>query len=338
LSEPEPQAPIAVLGAGSWGTALAIQFARGGKRTRLWGRNAQQMHAMARDRRNLRYLPGAEFPAALSVVTDVGAALDGALDVLVAVPSHALRKVLHAIAPLLARGMRLALASNGFELTTSQLPHQVAHQELGDERSIAVLSGPTFAHEVGAGLPSAMTIASPDAEFATALAHDLSVGNFRAYTSPDIIGVEVGGAVKNVLAVATGFSDGLKFGANTRVALITRGLVEMTRLGVALGGHRDTFMGLAGLGDLVLTCTDDQSRNRRFGLLLADGRTPEAALAQIGQIVEGYIAAKATREVAQRLEVKMPLCEAVYQVLYERLPVNEVVRGLMSRPIKAETE
>jgi glycerol-3-phosphate dehydrogenase (NAD(P)+) len=338
LSEPEPQAPIAVLGAGSWGTALAIQFARGGKRTRLWGRDAPQMHAMARERRNLRYLPGAEFPEALSVVSDVGAALDGALDVLVAVPSHALRSVLRVIAPRLARGMRLALASKGFELATSQLPHQVAHQELGPGHSIAVLSGPTFAHEVGAGMPSAMTIASPDAEFATALAHDLSVGNFRAYTSPDIIGVEVGGAVKNVLAVATGFSDGLKFGANTRVALITRGLTEMTRLGVALGGQRDTFMGLAGLGDLVLTCTDDQSRNRRFGLLLADGRTPETALAQIGQIVEGYIAAKATREVAERLNVKMPLCEAVYQVLYERLPVDEVVRGLMSRPIKAETE
>jgi len=338
LSEPETEAPIAVLGAGSWGTALAIQFARGGKRTRLWGRDAPQMHVMARERRNPRYLPGAEFPEALSVVTDVGAALEGALDVLIAVPSHALRSVLREVAPRLAPGMRLALASKGFELTTSQLPHQVAQEELGAGRSIAVLSGPTFAHEVGAGLPSAMTIASPDAEFATALAYDLSAGNFRAYTSPDIIGVEVGGAVKNVLAVATGLSDGLHFGANTRVALITRGLVEMTRLGVALGGHRDTFMGLAGLGDLVLTCTDDQSRNRRFGLLLGNGQTAEAARAQIGQIVEGFVAAKATREVARRLEVTMPLCEAVYQVLYERLPAIEVVRGLMSRPIKAETE
>ena len=338
MSEPESEDSIAVLGAGSWGTALAIQFARGGKATRLWGRDAPQMHAMARARRNLRYLPVAEFPQALSVVTDVGAALDGALDVLIAVPSHALRSVLREIAPRLAGGMRLALASKGFELATSQLPHQVAQEELGAGRSIAVLSGPTFAHEVGAGLPSAMTIASPDAEFATALALDLSVGNFRAYTSPDIIGVEVGGAVKNVLAVATGLSDGLNFGANTRVALITRGLVEMTRLGVALGGDRDTFMGLAGLGDLVLTCTDDQSRNRRFGLQLAKGKTPAAALAEIGQIVEGYIAAKATRAVALRLKVKMPLCEAVYQVLYERLPAVEVVRGLMSRPIKAETE
>jgi glycerol-3-phosphate dehydrogenase (NAD(P)+) len=338
LSEPEPQAPIAVLGAGSWGTALAIQFARGGKSTRLWGRDAPRMRTMARERRNQRYLPGAAFPEALSVVTDVAAALDGALDVLIAVPSHALRSVLHEIAPRLAPGMRLALASKGFELATSQLPHQVAHQELGTGRSIAVLSGPTFAHEVGAGLPSAMTIASPDARFATALAYDLSAGNFRAYTSTDIIGVEVGGAVKNVLAVATGLSDGLRFGANTRVALITRGLVEMTRLGVALGGQRETFMGLAGLGDLVLTCTDDQSRNRRFGLLLGAGKTPEAALAEIGQIVEGYIAAKATRAVAERLKVQMPLCEAVYEVLYERLPAVEVVRGLMSRTVQAETE
>lgn len=338
MSEPEPQAPIAVLGAGSWGTALAIQFARGGKSTRLWGRDAARMRTMARERRNQRYLPGAAFPEALSVVTDVAAAVDGALDVLIAVPSHALRSVLHEIAPRLAPGMRLALASKGFELTTSQLPHQVAHQELGTGRSIAVLSGPTFAHEVGAGLPSAMTIASSDAQFATALAYDLSAGNFRAYTSTDIIGVEVGGAVKNVLAVATGLSDGLNFGANTRVALITRGLVEMTRLGVALGAQRETFMGLAGLGDLVLTCTDDQSRNRRFGLLLGAGKTPEAARAEIGQIVEGYIAAKATRAVAQRLEVKMPLCEAVYEVLYERLPAVEVVRGLMSRTVQAETE
>jgi glycerol-3-phosphate dehydrogenase (NAD(P)+) len=338
LSEPELQAPIAVLGAGSWGTALAIQFARGDKRTRLWGRDGAQMRAMARARRNTRYLPEAEFPAALSVETDVAAALDGALDVLIAVPSHALRSVLRAIAPRLAPGMRLALASKGFELATSQLPHEVAHEELGAGRSIAVLSGPTFAHEVGAGLPSAMTIASPDAEFAAALAYDLSAGNFRAYTSPDIIGVEVGGAVKNVLAVASGLSDGLKFGANTRVALITRGLVEMMRLGVALGAQRETFMGLAGLGDLVLTCTDDQSRNRRFGLLLASGKTPQDALADIGQIVEGYVAAQATRTVARRRDVNMPLCEAVYQVLYEHLPAVEVVRGLMSRPVKAEAE
>jgi len=338
LSEPEPQAPIAVLGAGSWGTALAIQFARGGKRTRLWGREPAQMHAMARARRNIRYLPQAEFPQALSVETDVGAALEGALDVLVAVPSNALRSVLRAIAPRLKRGMRLALASKGFELATSQLPHEVAHEELGAGRSIAVLSGPTFAHEVGAGLPSAMTIASPDAEFATALAYDLSVGNFRAYTSPDIIGVEVGGAVKNVLAVATGLSDGLHFGANTRVALITRGLVEMTRFGVALGAQRDTFMGLAGLGDLVLTCTDDQSRNRRLGLALGRGSSLADAARDIHQVVEGVEAAYAVRNVAERLGVEMPICREVYCIMHEGKPVRAALQALMAREVRSETD
>ncbi len=183
-----------------------------------------------------------------------------------------------------------------------------------------------------------MTVASAHAEFANVLAGSLSSANFRAYTSTDIVGVEVGGAVKNVLAVGAGLSDGLGFGANTRVALITRGLVEMTRLGVALGAHRDTFMGLAGLGDLVLTCTDDQSRNRRFGLLLAAGRSVDEALAGIGQVVEGYSAAKATHVVAARRHVEMPLSEGVYSVLYEHTPAKDAVRELMTRPIKSETE
>jgi len=208
----------------------------------------------------------------------------------------------------------------------------------GAERRIAVLSGPTFAREVGAGLPTAMTVASPDAPYAEALAAELSSANFRAYTSTDIMGVEIGGAVKNALAVGAGLSDGLGFGANTRVALITRGLKEMTRLGVVLGAHRDTFMGLAGLGDLVLTCTDDQSRNRRFGLLLAAGRSVPAALAEIGQAVEGYAAARAIHEVAAAAKVEMPLCEMVYRVLYQDLPAKEAVRSLMSRPIKAEAD
>jgi glycerol-3-phosphate dehydrogenase (NAD(P)+) len=199
-----------------------------------------------------------------------------------------------------------------------------------------VLSGPTFAREVGAGLPTAMTIASPDEGFANALARSLSASNFRAYTSTDIIGVEVGGATKNVLAVGAGLADGLGFGANTRVALITRGLVEMTRLGVALGAKRETFMGLAGLGDLVLTCTDDQSRNRRFGLLLASGKSAEEALKEIGQVVEGYLAARAVHRVAAREKVDMPICEGIYKLLYEGVPAREVVKALMTRPIKAE--
>ena len=331
-------APIAVVGAGSWGTALAIQFARGGRATRLWGRDARLMRSLTQHRRNERYLPDGEFPAALTVADDLRSALHGALDVLIAVPSHALRGLLADIAPLLTPQMRVAWATKGFELSSGKLPHQVAREVLGADRAIAVLSGPTFAREVGAGLPTAMTVASADPQFASALAQSVSSNNFRAYTSTDIVGVEVGGAVKNVLAVGAGLADGLGFGANTRIALITRGLVEMTRIGVALGAQRETFMGLAGLGDLVLTCTDNQSRNRRFGLLLAAGRTPEAALAEIGQAVEGYVAAKAVREVARREQIDMPLCEGIYSVLYEQRPAKEVVRDLMGRPIRAEAD
>ena len=331
-----PQHSVAVLGAGSWGTALAIQFARGGRAVRLWGRDGERLAAMARARRNERYLPSVPFPDALEVEPALPAALAGARDVLVVVPSPAFRAVLGALAPHLEAEMHVAWATKGFEQSTGLLPHQVAREVLGRARRIAVLSGPTFAREVGAGLPTAMTVASPDPAYAEALATELSSANFRAYTSTDIMGVEIGGAVKNALAVGAGLSDGLGFGANTRVALITRGLKEMTRLGVALGAEAPTFMGLAGLGDLVLTCTDDQSRNRRFGLLLAAGATPEAALGEIGQSVEGYTGARAIRSVAARAGVEMPLCDMVYRVLYERLPAKEAVRELMSRPLKAE--
>jgi len=330
--------PIAVLGAGSWGTALAIQFARGGGAVRLWGRDAAQLAHMARARCNERYLPSAQFPPSLAIEPDLTAALAGSRDVLVVVPSQALRSLLKELAPRLAPQMHVAWATKGFEQGSGKLPHEVAHEELGSARAVAVLSGPTFAREVGAGLPTAMTVASADPAYADSLARELSSANFRAYTSTDIVGVEIGGAVKNALAVGAGLSDGLGFGANTRVALITRGLKEMTRLGVARGAQPQTFMGLAGLGDLVLTCTDDQSRNRRFGLLLAAGRTPQAALAEIAQAVEGYAAARAIREVAARAGVEMPLCEMVYRVLYEGLPAREAVRALMSRPIKAETD
>ena len=329
---------MAVLGAGSWGTALAIQFARGGRPVRLWGRDRAALAAMAVSRCNERYLASASFPASLHVEPELPAALAGARDVLVVVPSPALRAVLSALAPLLDGAMHVAWATKGFELETLKLPHQVAREVLGTERQIAVLSGPTFAREVGAGLPTAMTVASPDAGYARALARELSSANFRAYSSTDIMGVEIGGAVKNVLAVGAGLSDGLGFGANTRVALITRGLKEMTRLGVALGAQPDTFMGLAGLGDLVLTCTDDQSRNRRLGLLLAGGSTPSAALAQIGQVVEGYAAARALHAVAARAAVEMPLSAVVYRVLYESLSAEKAVRELMSRPLKTEAE
>jgi glycerol-3-phosphate dehydrogenase (NAD(P)+) len=335
---PRAAAAVAVLGAGSWGTALAIQLARSGRPTHLWGRDRERQDRMAQVRRNEKYLPAAEFPESLAVETHLGAALASVLDALVVVPSHAFRGFLGEIKPHLTLKVRLAWATKGIELTTGLLAHQVAADVLGSERSVAVLSGPTFAREVGAGLPTAVTIASIDAGFAHALARDLSSANFRAYTSTDVTGVEIGGAVKNVLAVGAGLSDALGFGSNTRVALITRGLAEMMRLGVALGAQRETFMGLAGLGDLVLTCTDNESRNRRFGLLLGGGRTPQEALKEIGQVVEGYPTAKAVHALAQATQVEMPLCEGVYRVLYEGVPARDAVRELMARPIKSETE
>jgi glycerol-3-phosphate dehydrogenase (NAD(P)+) len=272
------------------------------------------------------------------VHTGLAAAVKGAVAIIVAVPSHSLRALLTQLKPLLARDARLAWATKGFELDTGKLPHQVAYEVFGDRYPVAVLSGPTFAREVGMGLPTAMTIASPDADFAARLAKSLHASNFRAYTSTDIIGVEVGGAVKNVLAVGAGLSDGLGFGANTRIALITRGLTEVTRLGVALGAQPETFMGLAGLGDLVLTSTDNQSRNRRFGLALASGKSVADALKEIGQVVEGYTAARAVHSVALREKVDMPIVGGIYRVLYENEPAKDVVKDLMTRPIRPEVE
>lgn len=328
---------MTILGAGSWGTALAIQFARTSRPTLLWGRDLAQMRDLARDRCNRRYLPNAAFPPALAIEADLAIALNSARDIVVAVPSHALRGMLQDIAKHpRSRELRVAWATKGFELTSGLLPHQVAEQVLGREVPTAVISGPTFAREVGAGLPTAMTIAANDQAFARDLAAGISGDNFRAYTSTDVTGVEIGGAVKNVMAIGAGISDGLGFGANTRIALITRGLVEMTRLGVALGARQETFMGLAGLGDLVLTCTDNQSRNRRFGLALAAGNSIAAAQKEIGQVVEGVLAARAVREVADRVHVEMPICEQLYRVVHEGLAPQAAVKELMSRELKPE--
>ncbi|MCH8302989.1 MAG: NAD(P)-dependent glycerol-3-phosphate dehydrogenase [Proteobacteria bacterium] len=331
-----PDQPIAVIGAGSWGTALALQFARSGREVRLWGRDAEQLAAISADGVNRRYLPDVPFPDNLRVEADLGACLDGVKDILIAVPSHGLRETLIKVQPLLDSAARICWATKGFELSTGKLPHQVAGEVLGDDRAMAVLSGPTFAKEVGAGLPTALTIAASDAEFADDLAAALSGDSFRAYTSGDMIGVEVGGAVKNVLAIGAGISDGLGFGANTRIALINRGLVEMTRLGVALGANQDTFMGLAGMGDLVLTCTDNLSRNRRMGLALAQGKSIEEAQEEIQQVVEGVLAAKAVKQVADRMSVEMPICQQIYRILYEGLAPREAVVALMGRALKPE--
>jgi glycerol-3-phosphate dehydrogenase (NAD(P)+) len=329
-------AQLTVLGAGSWGSALAIQAARTGRAAVLWGRDSLQLAEMAQLRRNARYLPNAPFPDSLRIEPDLRAACRASRDLLIAVPSHALREMLQEMEPHLSHDARVAWATKGFELSSGLLPHQVARAVLGDRVPTAVISGPTFATEVGAGLPTAMTIAAQDQAFASDLAQRLSGLNFRAYTSDDVIGVEVGGAIKNVLAIGAGISDGLGFGANTRIALIARGLVEMTRLGVALGARKDTFMGLAGLGDLVLTCTDNQSRNRRFGLALAAGQDVASAQKAIGQVVEGVLAARAVREVAAKVQVEMPLCEQVYRVVYENVSPRDAVKELMSRALKAE--
>ena len=314
-----------------------MQLARGGREVRIWGRDSSQLSVMDRDRVNGRYLPDVDLPDNLVPCTELGNCLDGVRDVLISVPSHGLRDTLGAIKPMLADDARVCWATKGFELHTGKLPHQVAADVLGDDRPMAVLSGPTFAKEVGDGLPTAMTIAANDGNFAQELAVALSGENFRAYTSDDMIGVEVGGAVKNVLAIGAGMSDGLGFGANSRIALITRGLVEMTRLGVALGAQKETFMGLAGMGDLVLTCTDDLSRNRRMGLALAGGKTVDEAQHEIQQVVEGVMAAEAVQEVADELGIEMPICHQVYRILYENASIREAVGALMGRELKAET-
>lgn len=291
---------------------------------------------MARERCNTRYLPGAAFPDNLHPVTELEQCLDGVRDVLVAVPSHGFRTTLIAIRPFLREDSRVCWATKGFELHTGKLPHDVAAEELGSAMPVAVLSGPTFAKEVGEQLPTAMTVAANDDAFATELAQSLSGANFRAYTSDDMIGVEVGGAVKNALAIGAGMCDGLGFGANSRIALITRGLNEMTRLGVALGADKETFMGLAGMGDLVLTCTDNLSRNRRMGLALASGKTVAEAQEEIQQVVEGVMAAEAVNEVAEKLGIELPICHQIYRILYKGAKPLEAVGALMGRELTSE--
>lgn len=291
---------------------------------------------MVSDRENVRYLPGIKFPDNMVACPDLNDCIDGVRDILVVVPSHGLRDTLTQIKPLLGPNSRVCWATKGFELHSGKLPHQVASEVLGDDLPKAVLSGPTFAKEVGEGLPTAMTVASNDESFAMEMALAISGQHFRAYTSDDFVGVEVGGAIKNVLAIGAGMCDGLGFGANARVALITRGLAEMMRLGTALGAKPETMMGLAGMGDLVLTCTDNLSRNRRMGLALASGKTIEEAQEEIQQVVEGVLAAEAVKEVAEELDIEMPICHQVYRILYEGVSPREAVGELMGREITSE--
>lgn len=320
---------LLVIGAGSWGTALAIQSARLGHATRLWGIDVDQWPSK---RCNERYLPGIDLPDSLSVYTDLDQAMQGVQDVLLVVPSHAFADVLHTIKPyVLDQGMRVAWGTKGFDVEGGGLLADLACQVLGDAVPLAILSGPSFAKEVAEGLPSSVTLACADQAFSKALLSNLHGTQFSMYTSDDMVGVAVGGAVKNVIAVAVGLCDGLQFGANTRCALITRGLNEMTQLGVCLGAQAQTFMGLSGMGDLVLTCTDDQSRNRRFGLALASGLDVPAAEQHIGQVVEGKKAVVAVCALAKKHGIEMPISTMVYRIVCENMSPAEGLKALLSQ-------
>lgn len=330
-------ASMTVIGAGSYGTALAITLARNGHQVVLWGHNPQHIHAMQQARCNQAFLPDVSFPDSLHLEPDLARALAASRDVLVVVPSHVFGDVLRQVKPHLRPDARIVWATKGLEAETGRLLQDVAHEALGENIPLAVLSGPTFAKELAAGLPTAIALASPDAQFSDDLQRLLHCGkSFRVYSNPDFIGVQLGGAVKNVIAIGAGISDGIGFGANARTALITRGLAEMSRLGSALGADPATFMGMAGLGDLVLTCTDNQSRNRRFGIMLGQGKTVQEAQDEIGQVVEGYRNTKEVLALSQRYQVEMPITEQIYQVLYCNKDAREAAITLLARTRKDE--
>jgi len=325
---------ISVLGAGAWGTAVAMALAARHD-VLLWGRNNAAMHEMAAARDNLHYLPGHPFPPGLTIGADFGAALAHGSDLLIAAcPVAGLRPLLE---QLKGRALpKLVWLCKGFEYGTGLLPHQIMREVLGDSVPGGALSGPSFAQEVARGLPCALTIASSSAELRDCVVATVHGGNVRVYSSADLVGVEVGGAVKNVLAIATGVADGLGLGLNARAALITRGLAEITRLGTALGGQVETFMGLTGMGDLILTCTGDLSRNRRVGLGLAQGKALDTIVNELGHVAEGVPCAKAVRDLAARLGVDMPITNAVAGVLFDGDQPQAMVAKLLARDPRGE--
>ncbi|MDN2480030.1 NAD(P)H-dependent glycerol-3-phosphate dehydrogenase [Vibrio agarivorans] len=328
---------MTVIGAGSYGTSLAISLARNGDNVVIWGHEPEHMAQLEADRANHEFLPGIEFPDSLIVESDLERALAASRDVLVVVPSHVFGIVLDSMKPHLREDARICWATKGLEPETGRLLKEVAHDKLGDQYSLAVLSGPTFAKELAMGMPTAISVASPDAEFVKELQDKIHCSKtFRVYANSDFIGMQLGGAVKNVIAIGAGMSDGIGFGANARTALITRGLAEMTRLGASLGAQPETFMGMAGLGDLVLTCTDNQSRNRRFGLALGQGKDVDLAQQEIGQVVEGYRNTKEVWLLANRMGVEMPIVDQIYQVLYQGKDARQAAQDLLARDKKAE--
>lgn len=330
---------ISVIGAGSYGTALAISLARNNRSVLLWGHDPQHLETLTKDRANQQFLPGIPFPDTLQLEADLKTAVQATRDILIVVPSHVFGEVLANIQPYLRDDSRIIWATKGLEVETGRLLQDVAIDILGTERPIAVISGPTFAKELAAGLPTAIVASSTNREFAQEVQELLHCGkSFRVYSNPDMIGVQLGGAVKNVIAIGAGISDGIGFGANARTALITRGLAEMSRLGDALGADKATFMGMAGLGDLVLTCTDNQSRNRRFGIMLGQGQNAEEAQTAIGQVVEGFRNTKEVWLLAQRAQVEMPIVEQIYQVLYCNKDPKDAAIALLSRTSKEEND
>lgn len=333
----ELNSTITVIGAGSYGTALAILLARNGHNTILWGYDAIEIDALSQDRQNKKFLPDILFPDNLFIENNLKDAVSASPVILVVVPSHAFGEVLVKIKPFLRMDSKIVWATKGLEVDTGRLLQDVAKDVLGNETPLAVISGPTFAKEVAQGLPTAVTVASTNDQFLNELQQLFHCGkSFRVYSSKDFIGVQLGGAVKNVIAIGAGLSDGLGFGANARTALITRGLAEMMRLGEVLGADPITFMGMAGLGDLVLTCTDNQSRNRRFGMLLGQNKTIEEAKAIIAQVVEGCQNTKEVWLLAQKYHVDMPITEQIYQILYCNKNPIEAAKALLGRTQKEE--
>lgn len=328
------KAKVAILGAGSWGTAVAIHLAKYNSQILLWAHQQSHVEDMAKNRRNLRYLPDFEFPNNLTPIADLSLAVTLADIVIIAVPSHAFAEVLQ-LMPKPKTG--LGWLTKGLDPSSQKFLSELVEAQWGKSFATAVISGPSFAAEVARGLPTALTVAGHHADYLRRIRDILHHEKMRVYLSGDTIGVQLSGAVKNVLAIACGISDGLSFGANAKAALITRGLAEMRRLGKALHAEQETFMGLAGVGDLVLTCTDNQSRNRRFGLLIGQGKNLKDAEAQIGQVVEGKYNAAQVCALASRHQVEMPICLAVNALLNQQISPKEAVEELMSRPPKEES-
>ncbi len=326
-----------VLGAGSYGTALSISLARNGKNVLLWGHSPSKIEKMQRERCNNDFLPSVYFPDTLELTSDIEKAVTASEILLIVVPSNVFRNVLIAIKPYLTPKHRVAWATKGLEADTGRLLSEVARDILGDNIPLAAISGPTFAKELAAGLPTAISVAGTDESFTEEFSDLIhSSKNLRVYKNPDFIGLQIGGSVKNVIAIGAGISDGLGFGANARTALITRGLLELQRLGVAMGANPHTFMGMAGLGDLVLTCTDNQSRNRRFGLALGRGVSVDQAFKQIGQVVEGWFNTKEVHILAKKYNVDMPICGEIYNVLFKGKEPKDATVSLLARTKKEE--